>query len=317
MTLFRPLLAAWLGVALAAAPAIAQPADADDNATPAPAPSPDDAPPDEAAMEGVDENPGAPRPVGEEETAEPAAPPPRRIGYPIEEVLRPITLPAVTSEVGIDVRANIDPNIGATLRARYGITRQIQAGLRYGIGAAFDPDGDGGDGVSFKTGKAISVDVSYLVFDWLAAQVSVPIYLDPFAIGLVLGAPVKFHFADKFALFAAQDVVELQLDGFVPSVTNEAANVANAAALDTNTDTSDGTLRFSGGAIFQLEPDLAIIGYLAAELRDFKSQDLGYPIEVTVQKSLSSSFDIAGRLGFDDIGDGETFGVRLSAQLRI
>jgi hypothetical protein len=316
MTPFRPLLAAWLGVALAAAPALAQPADADDKA--APAPSPDDAPPDDAAMEGVDENPGAPRPVGEEETAAPAAPPPRRIGYPIEEVLRPITLPAVTSEVGIDLRANIDPNVGATLRARYGITRQVQVGLRYGVGGAFDPDGDGGEGTTFKTGKAISIDATYLVFDWLAAQVSVPIYLDPFAIGLVLGAPVKFHFADKFALFAAQDIVEFNLDGFVPSVTNEKANVLNAAFLDNNTDTSDGTLRFSGGGIFQLDPDLALIGYFAAELRDFRSQDLGYPLEVTLQKSLSPSFDVAGRVGFDDLGEaGDTFGVRLSAQLRI
>jgi hypothetical protein len=316
MTLLRPLLAAWLGVALAAAPALAQPADADETA--APAPSPDDAPPDEAAMEGVDENPGAPRPVGEEETAAPAAPPPRRIGYPIEEVARPITLPAVTSEVGIDLRATIDPNIGATLRARYGITRQIQVGLRYGVGGAFDPDGDGGDGTTFKTGKAISIDAAYLVFDWLAAQVSVPIYLDPFAIGLVLGAPMKFRFFDdRFAVFAAQDVVEFQLDGFVPSVTDERSNVANAAFLDTNTDTSDGTLRFSGGAIFQLEPDLALIGYFAAELRDFKDQDIGYPFEVTLQKSLSSTFDVAGRVGFDDLGDTDTFGVRLSAQLRI
>jgi hypothetical protein len=316
MTLARPVLAAWLGVALAAgaaAPASAQPADPAPADPKAPA---EEAPPDERAMEGVDENPGAPRPVGEDEQLAPAAPPPRRIGYPIEEVLRPITLPAATFEIGADLRANIDPVIGATLRARYGITRQAQIGLRYGVGAAFDPDGE--EGMTFKTGKAISIDASYLVFDWIAAQVSVPIYLDPFAIGLVLGAPVKFRFGDKLALFALQDAVDIKLDGFVPSVTDESKNVANATALDTNTTTSDGVLRFSGGAIVQLKPDLAVIGYLAAELPDFRSQDLSYPLEVAVQHSFSSQLDVAGRIGFDDLGNaGDTFGVRLSAQLRI
>ena len=287
-----------------------------------PAPNPEDAPPDERTMEGVDENPGAPK---AETIEQPWVAPvvtaggtPKRAGYPIEEVLRPLTLPAVTAEVAIDLRSTTFPVFGGTLRARYGITNEAQIGLRYGLGAAFDPDGDGPDGTEFKTGKAIAVDLAYQVQPWVAAELSVPIYVDPFAIGVVLGAPVKFRFADKLALFALRDVVEIKLDGFVPSVVAEERNVGNAAALDVNAITDDGTLRFAGGAIVQLKPEVALIGSFGTEFDDFDSLDPNYPLDVAVQYSLSQKLDVLGRLGFEDLDNAEdSFGLRVTAQVRI
>src|SRR5689334_11978303 len=82
----------------------------------------DEAPPDD--MEGTSENPDAPR-LDEGKEVEATLPKATRVGYPIEEVQRPLTLPAVTSEVGLDagfVASNgnsTDLELG--LRAKYAI----------------------------------------------------------------------------------------------------------------------------------------------------------------------------------------------------
>ena len=60
-------------------------------------------------------------------------------GYPIEEALRPITLPRNMTEVGLDPHAMVSTFANSTsLRARYGITNKVQLGLTYAIGGIFD-----------------------------------------------------------------------------------------------------------------------------------------------------------------------------------
>src|SRR5205085_9411980 len=85
-------------------------------------------PPD---MEGKDENPGAPRGTMTDEPAKPVVkvPEKKQSGYPTEEVLRPITLPANMAEVSIGPHAqfkNDNVTLGQVgharsdpLRARY------------------------------------------------------------------------------------------------------------------------------------------------------------------------------------------------------
>jgi hypothetical protein len=95
---------------------------------------------------GVEENPTDP--ITGEPVEEPGAPPPvraRRSGYPAQEVLRPITLPALTSEVGLDLRTLVgDFSVDFNLRGRFGITRQWQIGLGYNVGGLYD------DGAKFR-----------------------------------------------------------------------------------------------------------------------------------------------------------------------
>jgi hypothetical protein len=268
---------------------------------------------------GTRENPNAPKVGGDDENTEvrTGAPPPRRTGYPIEEVLRPITLPANTSEVALDLRTVFEhADAEAELRARYGITRQVQIGLLYDIGGVF-ADTAAMTSTKFNTGKAAGLEGSYLVTDWAAVHVRVPVYMQPFAMGLTLGAPMKFRFADNFAVVALDNVVDITLHNFVPSFTSEAQNRANAFDIGRNNVKHDGNLRFIGGAVYQIDPKTAVFGTLGVEFPDF-SGTATYPLEGVVQYSPSAKFDIAGRAGFDSLGDAtKTFGIRLSAAFRI
>jgi len=60
-----------------------------------------------------------------------------------------------------------------------------------------------------------------------------------------------------------------------------------------------------------------VISYLAIEMQDFKNEDVGYTLEGILQYSMSSHVDLSGRLGFDRLDDANSFGLRLSAQIRI
>ncbi len=322
--------AAVLGVLTATTllPAIAwaQP-DGDDKGTEVELAEDPEPPPED--MDGTSENPDAPKLIDDEERKIALAPAAKRTGYPIEEVLRPLTLPAVTSEVGMDVRStfgNLDVEIG--LDAEYGITRQWQIGLRYGVGGLFDADGDGGDGAKFKTGKAFGLDVTYLVFDWLAARVTLPFYVDPFAMGAVLGAPMKFRFGDKLAFVAVDDFLEIKFAKFIPSLRGEAENTALVALDATNTVSPDVNLRLGGGVIYQQSTKMAIRGEFAQRITNLGGGSAGAGVDAggassttiggSVQYSPSPRIDLIGGAAIDDLSQiGDTFGIRLAASFRI
>ena len=83
-------------------------------------------------------------------------------GYPIEEALRPITLPQNMAEVSIASALRSSPFADAdALRARYGITPQVQLGLTYVFGGIYDdPTTDEKTGKAFHAGKAVGLDVT-------------------------------------------------------------------------------------------------------------------------------------------------------------
>jgi len=278
----------------------------------------EDPPPED--MEGTAENPDAPRLVGQEAPADTGeAPAPKRTGYPIEEVLRPITLPAVTSEVSLEVRSTFDPvDSELGLRARYGITRQWQVGLRYLIGGYYDDDPIMDDSAAFNTGKAFGVDVSYLIFDWLAAKITLPFYVDPFAMGVTVGAPMKFNFGDKFALVALDDFLDIRIVDFVPSLVSEAQNEASVGLVESNTTTAKGNLHLRVGGIYQVSPQMAVRGNLVQTFADFGDDDNPTGIEGMVQYSPMKDLDVLGRLGFDRLDEAsESFGLLIAAAYRI
>ncbi len=285
-------------------------------------------------MDGTSENPDAPKLIDDDspggDDRGPAAPAAKRTGYPIEEIDRPLTLPAVTSEVGLDTRAtfgNLDVEFG--LEAQYGITRQWQLGLRYGIGGLFDKDGeDIGDGAKFQTGKAFGLDVTYLVFDWLSVRLSLPVYVDPFAMGGVIGAPMKFKIADKLALVTGEDALEIKFAKFVPSLRSEAANTAAVALDDVGTTLSNANLRLGVGVIYQMSPKMAIRGDFAQRFTNIgggsdtpgvdSASESPTSIGGQVQYSPSAKLDVVGGASIEDMAAiGDSFTLRAGVAFRI
>lgn len=282
----------------------------------------EDAPPSD--LEGRDENPDAPKIIGDEpapQITKTAAPKPT--GYPVEEVMRPITLPKNMSEVSIGPHLQFSPfQASSALRARYGITEKIQLGLTYVLGGVFDdPDTLGSDKVGFHPGKAIGVDVTVRLKDWVAARLGLPVYIDPFAIGLELGAPMKWQFADgKYAIGAFDDFLLISLNRFAPTFYQEAVNAVAASGTregGPGTLQSRGEIRFSGYGVMQYEPKMAFFGRIGVVVDDFRTTTrtgstgvggLTTFIRAGVQYTPRKYLDLGLSIGFDDLAHGGSFG---------
>jgi hypothetical protein len=272
----------------------------------------EDPPPQD--IEGTDETPEAP--VGEKPLVA-AVVTPKMTGYPTEFVARPITLTRGTSEVQLSARSTFSPFISnATLRARYGITRQWQIGLRYNIGGLYkDPTSAKNE---FNLGKAAGFDVTYQVQHWIGASLSVPVYLDPVAVSVNIGVPLNFRFGDKVTVGGLGDLLEIRATKFVPSYNIELENELHAQQIKTNTTTSKGRLRFAGFGAYQHKPNLAFIGQLGVTAEDFASNDLRYLMRGGLMFTPKRYLDLGASIGFDDLqAASETFGIELSLAVRI
>jgi hypothetical protein len=230
--------------------------------------------------------------------------------YPMAVALRPITLYSGVFEAGAG--AGLFPSPAAfttTLRARYGITDQVEVGLRYALIGA-----DENDTVS---GKAMALDVVVGITEWAAAQLSIPVLVDPFAIGFTLGAPLKFRFGDRFALFVGSDLFSYRIKDFVPSVVDPRVNAARAQAVKVDTIVSSGNLRVIGGAIYQLEPHMAVAVDIGVTTEFEKSENPELPLGGTFTYTFEDLLDLSARLGFDNIGEGSTFSLTAGLAVRL
>lgn len=268
---------------------------------------------------GGEEDPDAPL-IGDAPTdTGPTAPAQRKAGYPIAEVERPITLPDFTSEVRLDARLFPDPlDAEFGLRARYGITRQAQIGVRYSIGGFYN-DGKGTDDkATFNTGKSVALEFQFLVQDWIAPRVTVPMYVDPFAIGMTLGGQMKFKILEKLALVGFEDVVGFRLnEKFLPDLDSERSNEAAADAVAINEITSKGFLRFDGGVMYQAKPNLAVGGRFGVTFNDFSDDDAATSLRVQVQHTPKKMLDVIGQLGWLALDDNNTFHISAALAVRI
>ena len=262
-----------------------------------------------------DEDEDAPR-IGVDQTKPVAEVPKTRVGaYPMTEVLRPLTLPDFTSEIRLETLFYPTPvEAELTLRARYGITRQIQVGVAYGIGGFYN-DGKR-DKVRFNTGKAVAIELSYLAADWIAPRLTVPMYVDPFAIGIELGAPVKFRFGDRFAVVGFEEMIGFKLigDKFLPDLRHEKANEAAVDELTSGTIQSDGYFKIDGGVLYQLAPDLVVSGRFGVTLEDFAGGDVPTSLRALVQFTPVGAVDLVGEAGWDRL-DANRGSLHLSAAL--
>ena len=274
----------------------------------------EDTPPSD--IEGRDENPDAPRGTQVQTTVTTAPVEAKPAGYPIEMVQRPITLPANLAEVAIGPHFRASPYAGSdALRARYGITPKIQLGLTYVMGGIFNDPLTTEKDYGFHPGKAGGLDVTVLVTNWLAIKGGVPVYFDPFAMSIALGAPMKFRLGDKLAVGGMEDVLNIAFPkdagfaGFAPDYYQEEKNAIGAARDENMTVQSDGFLRFSGYAQYQHKPNLAIVGRFALELEDFATTKTAACSDECAITSLHGGvmftpkkfLDVGGTLGFDDL----------------
>ncbi|HLU69091.1 MAG TPA: hypothetical protein VKZ63_22570 [Kofleriaceae bacterium] len=274
-------------------------------------------------LDGTDENPndpvGAVGVGGQADVkvggkAAPVAP----AEYPIEVVKRPITLPRRMTEVTLAMPNRFNSYVqDFVLGARHGITDKIQAGLRYGAGSFAAIGGES----EFFAGKGFAIDAHYQVFPWLAAQLSVPMWMDPFAIGVSLGAPVQFTFFDKLRIYGGNDLVAFKISRFLPAVDSAFANEALTLLDETGSDAAipDGEINFNGGAVYQLQPNMAVDARLGIKWVDFESSsDSPTLFDLGLTYSTSNKIDVGGRLGFADLNNaGESFGIYLVAGYRI
>jgi hypothetical protein len=276
----------------------------------------EDAPPSD--MNGTDENPDAPKDITKPTVTATAPTPTRPAGYPMEEALRPITLPANMSEVSISPHANVSPYFGSdALRARYGITSRVQLGLTYVLGGVYHDPSTADMKLGFHPGKAVGVDVTVLLQNWIAVRVGVPVYVDPVAVGLQLGAPMKFQFGEKFALGGMDDLLNIKISKFAPSFYSEYENAVYAAAQSSNTETPNGHLRFSAYGIYNHTPKLAIIGRAGLDtvLTSSGSGGAGATSSNSTATFLRGGFDYTPRkyldvgvsIGFDDLAHSGSF----------
>ena len=278
-----------------------------------PAPPPEEPPKD---MNGVDENPDRPKTVGNDDQAV-VAPPPmlRPSGYPIEEALRPITLPQNMSEIALDPHAQVSPFEGTTaLRARYGITRQVQLGLTYVLAGIYNDPLTVDHKLGIHAGKAVGLDVTVLIDNWIGVKVGVPVYIDPVAVSLQIGVPLKFTFGDKFALGGLDDLLNIRLNRFPPTFYQEVDNAQGAADDKSNTTQSRGDLRVSIYAIYQQKKNVALIGRLGADegtssnVNPLNAGTLTYFIRAGVDWTPRKWVDLGISLGFDDLARAGSFG---------
>jgi hypothetical protein len=275
----------------------------------------EDPPPSD--VNGVDENPNAPRSaIDNDSPGVTTAAPPKRTGYPIEVAARPITLPQNLSEVALAPHMVVSPFANATaLRARYGITSKLQLGLTYMLGGIFDDPSTVESKQAFHPGKAVGLDVTVMLQDWIGVQVGIPVYISPLALSLTLGAPIKFNFGDKFAIGGLDDFLNIRLKTFAPTFYQELQNATNAANSMINTISSAGELRVSLYGVYQYQPNFAIIGRFGVQAEDFatgKSDGcVGECLTTFIYAGFSYSprkyLDLGLSIGFDDLAHGGSF----------
>jgi hypothetical protein len=278
----------------------------------------EDPPPSD--MTGTAENPDAPKTVTVVDPDVPAvttiAPPPARTGYPIEAALRPITLPRNMSEVSLAPHAQVSPYAASTaLRARYGITPKIELGLTYLLGGIFDDPSTLESKQAFHPGKALGLDVTYMLQDWVGVRLGVPVYINPLAVSLALGAPIKFTFGDKVAFGGLDDLLNIRLDRFAPTFYSELQNATNANDTMTGTIKSHGELRVSLFGIYQYRPNFAIIARTGIQMENFATGKSDGCVGECMTTFIHAGFnysprrylDLGLQVGFDDLAHGGSF----------
>ena len=244
-----------------------------------------------------DSNNGSPRPIEIEQKKQ----------YPIEKVNRPLTLFHGMAEISYDLPVFLDTfSANNILAFKYGYSDALQLGLTYNVGQ-FDSDG-------FDVGRAFALDARYTLKKWVAAQVTVPIHVDPFAVALKLGAPMQFSFYDTWRFEFGEDLLSIKINDFIPRLESVSVNQASAFASATNTISARAVLDVSGHVFYQWKRNQVIEGHFGF-LRSLDGTDTTTDEPVFLHlgfaHSLSNLFDLKALAGINRLDDPvETFFVQ-------
>ncbi len=253
--------------------------------------------------EGPIPDPNVPDPNIPPESAD--APPPYRYAkrdYPKELVKRPLTLAADQAEVSLEVPFVLGdgrPTLTQVLRGGFGVTVDLELGVTYAVGLERLNPAAGQDG--FDVGKAFSVDAAYTIFpDWLAAQVRLAFYTDPdlFGLGLTLGLPFKIVLGDRWMIFGGADLVSIKLKSLAVYPADPGRNEAQAADVQRGVVAPSGSIDFTGGVAYQVQPALAVWGTVGLGWPDFDTNDQPFALFAGATYSPRRFWDVGGRIGF-------------------
>jgi hypothetical protein len=241
--------------------------------------------------------------------------------FPIELTKRPLTLAEAQAEVSLDspfVKGAGNPVMWQVLRARYGITRDIEAGITYSFGLLNLSPPEGTD--TFEPGKAFSFDGGYTIWaEHIAVTLSLPFYADPdtFGMGVNLSIPMRLNLGSRWAIFGGHDLLQLRVVKMPVDAANPAANLAQVAAVTGGAESSTGTLAVKLGGMYQHRPNLAFYTELGFIYPDFN--DLGAPISFFGGATWSrhSRLDLGGRVGLYDMDDSDSFSLAVYAAYRL
>ncbi len=262
---------------------------------------------------GIDDNPEAPNSIFADEnkdqskaksSAEAA-----NSGYPSRVIDRPLNLPGGMVQVALDLPVSVDPfAVSGTLTGSYGITSDVEIALQYSPGRYGD---------DFAVGRAVALQTQYLVTDFLAAELSIPMYLDPFAIGVVAAAPFRYEFFDKFAIVAGRDFLSVKIHEFLPSIENATSNDALIAARENNQIVPVWAVNLAAGAIYQLDDKLALDAEFGSRFDDTNAA-AAWLMNVGVLYANTNKLDFGARVSAADLAKfTETLSLRVFLNVRI
>lgn len=234
-----------------------------------------------------------------------------------QEVQRPLTLPALTAELRLDLP--VRPFLFSAdyiLGVRFGVVDELELGIDYNIGGSYD---DGRDALLFNPGKGMQLSATYRFHSMLGARLAIPMYFDPFAFGVVMGLPTKFVINKRLAFGTTGEMLGLRVYEFLPTLRSELPNEANANQIAASGNTSRGYFRMVGYTQYQWRDKTVILGQIGVELPDFGTLKVVYPLKGGIQHTvLAGRADLVGLVGFDDLSFAEdSFGFDLGVRFRL
>jgi hypothetical protein len=241
--------------------------------------------------------------------------------YPIEHVARPLTLAAGQAQIVLELPLKVNggnPTFGQTVSGAFGVTRDLELGLTYGIGLLLlDPETTQD---TYEPGKAVSIDGLLTIFpDLLAAQVRLGFFFDSdlFGMSFTVGLPVRVRLMKQWILFAGADLLTVKLTGLPVYVRDPAANLGQVAFDAQGGVTSRGSVDLTIGSAYQLRPDLSVAASFGFHWPDFEQDDQPISFYVGATWSPVRIVDLGLRLGFERLDESDSFAAVVHGALRL
>jgi hypothetical protein len=255
---------------------------------------------------------------------EPSAPVYRytKSDYPVEFVKRPLTLAEEQAQISLDmpfINGDGHPTLTQVFHGAYGVTRDYEVGVTYSVGLERLSARTGEDG--FAAGKAFSLDNALTILpQLLAAELRLAFLVDPdnFGVGVILGLPFKWQIAERWALFAGQDLVHIKIKALPVDPADPASTLGELDNIARGVQTSHGRLDVNLGAAFQPKPNVVVYSTFGFGWPDFSTTDQPWSLFAGATYTAKRTVDLGARLGFYRLDRAaDTFSIGLYGAVRL